>query len=121
MSQQTYQMNLISHILANFKKLGKAKMTLFITWDCLARLKETFIRSQKLHYMITRIANKKLKATHMHTSLKIDSWHVRILRLDYMVKILGDYESNPAAPDTDGSFLPVIVASPEDQLADLRR
>jgi len=61
-------MNIISHTLANFKKLGKAKMTLFVTKDCnrLARVKKIFIRSQELHCMITRIADEKLKATHAY-------------------------------------------------------
>jgi len=59
-------MSAISHILANFKKLGKAKMTLTLTQQRLVFLKEAFIKVQELHYKITRIADEKLKATHIY-------------------------------------------------------
>jgi len=88
-------------------------------------LKETFIRSQELYCKITRIADEKLKATHKYLTEDQfltceDSFHEA---LDYISELLNCYEPNPIAPDTDGfdpSFR-IIVASAEDQLADLRR
>jgi len=106
LSQQTQLMNVISHTLANFKKLGKAKMTRAVTRKCLAKnLEKTFDKSQELHCKITQFADENLKATHAYFIEEQflaceDSYDEAG---DYLVEVLDSYEPNLTVLDTDGS------------------
>jgi len=88
-------MNLISHILNNFKKLRKAKIT-FLMRDHLARLKETFQKSGTTLYDYMDCWRKtEDNPCILHWRAIPDMWEFwrRGLRL------YGGYKSNPVAPD----------------------
>lgn len=65
-SLQNQMMNAVSRTLSNFRKLGRANMTLAISKQRLKMLQETFYKCQELKSKINLLADDKAKATHTY-------------------------------------------------------
>ncbi|XP_024887554.1 uncharacterized protein LOC112464651 [Temnothorax curvispinosus] len=94
---QTQLMGQISRALANYKKLGQAKMTQAVTRQRLAGLKDTFAKCQELDGKLVLYADDKLKASHSYfqNHLFENCEDVYNEAADFMAEVLATFEPQP--------------------------